>query len=106
MTGQKTVDEIQKVCSGKYPKAAVVLTLGEEGAYYWEKDKRYYQPAIKASVLDTTAAGDTFTGYFFANLQNGKKPEEALYFAAKAAAIAVSKKGAAGSIPYACEVEK
>lgn len=104
MTGKKELIEILDVILKTYKKAAVVLTLGEQGAYYKDHNESYFQPAIKTKVIDTTGAGDTFTGYFFAGLQKGMHPKEALLLAAKAAAIAVSKKGAAGSIPYLYEV--
>ena len=55
-------------------------------------------------VIDTTAAGDTFTGYFIAGFANGKETTEILEEAAKAAAIAVSRKGAAPSIPMMKEI--
>lgn len=57
-------------------------------------------------AIDTTAAGDTFTGYFIASvLVEGRPVPEGLDFAAKAAAIAVSAEGAAASIPLRKEVE-
>ena len=59
----------------------------------------------KVPVVDTTAAGDTFTGYFIGGLQLGEDPKTALEHAAKAAAIAVSRPGAAPSVPNREEVE-
>ncbi|MDL2215843.1 PfkB family carbohydrate kinase, partial [Ruminococcaceae bacterium OttesenSCG-928-N02] len=54
----------------------------------------------------TTAAGDTFTGYFLAAILAGKSPAQAMNLAAKAAAICVTRAGAAPSIPTLNEVEK
>ncbi len=51
--------------------------------------------------VDTTAAGDTFTGYFFTAIGNGQAPEEALRIATRASDTTVTRKGAAESIPYA-----
>ena len=55
-------------------------------------------------VVDTTAAGGTFTGYFLSALASGMTPEASLDRAAKAAAIAVSRSGATDSIPSLKEV--
>ena len=60
--------------------------------------------AYKVTAVDTTAAGDTFTGYFMATIAAGKDVATALEIAAKAAAIAVSRAGAASSIPCMEEV--
>jgi ribokinase len=55
--------------------------------------------------VDTTAAGDTFTGFFFTTLFEGAAPEKALLLATAASSIAVSRAGAAVSIPTRAEVE-
>lgn len=88
-----------------FPHTKVILTLGEKGALYLEKGNIIRQESFHVPVVDTTAAGDTFTGYFFGSILSGMKPETALQRAAKAAAIAVTKKGAAPSIPEALEVD-
>ena len=54
--------------------------------------------------MDTTAAGDTFTGFFLATLAEGESPEVALQRASKASAIAVTRPGASDSIPTLEEV--
>jgi ribokinase len=54
--------------------------------------------------VDTTAAGDTFTGYFFASVAEGRTVEEALAVASRAAGIAVTRPGAAASIPFKNEI--
>ena len=56
--------------------------------------------------MDTTAAGDTFTGYFIAATIDGRSVQEALKMAAKASSIAVSRPGATPSIPTAEEVKR
>jgi ribokinase len=88
----------------QWPKAHIVLTLGDKGAYYQYQGIQFYQPAIKVNVVDTTAAGDTFTGFFMASILDGASPEKALLYAAKASAIAVTREGAAPSIPFAKEI--
>ena len=88
----------------KFPDSKIVLTLGKEGSMYGYHTKRCAQGIFPVKTVDTTAAGDTFTGYFIGEIINGKTPEEALKTAAMASAIAVGKKGASTSIPTIAEV--
>lgn len=91
--------------SARYDGAEIVLTLGAAGAWYAGNGLRRFQEAIPTKAVDTTAAGDTFSGYFLEGWMTGRPVEEALCRAAKAASIAVSRKGAAPSIPWARELE-
>ena len=100
MTGEKNPDDILKKIHLLYPNAKVVLTLGEAGSVYMDGDSIYWQEAFKVKAVDTTAAGDTFTGYFIASIIKEMTPEEGLRMASKAASIAVTKPGALDSIPY------
>lgn len=88
-----------------YPSLRLVLTLGKRGAVYVEGNTRIRQPAFKVKAVDTTAAGDTFTGYFIAGLLAGLPMEQTLRRACAASGIAVSRQGAAPSVPTAAEVE-
>ena len=88
----------------RFPQAEIVLTLGGEGAAYSGREGEYRQAAYRTPVVDTTAAGDTFTGYLLASLWRGLPMEESLRIASRAAAIAVSREGAASSIPQWAEV--
>lgn len=88
----------------KFPNTKIILTLGEKGSIYIEGKKRIIQEIYKTKVVDTTAAGDCFIGYFVAAIMQKKSVEEAMNLAAKASAIAVSKAGAAPSIPMMEEV--
>ena len=89
----------------KFPNAEIILTLGERGSVYAKGNVRVEQGIYKVPVTDTTAAGDTFTGYYLASIIQGLSVEKALNMAAKASAIAVSRKGAAPSIPEREDVE-
>ena len=89
----------------KFPNAEIILTLGERGSVYAKGNVRVEQGIYKVPVTDTTAAGDTFTGYYLASIIQGLSVEKALNMAANASAIAVSRKGAAPSIPEREEVE-
>ena len=104
MTGEKEPEKILAGIHEKYPKAKIVLTLGSEGSMYFDDGKICRQGIYKVKAVDTTAAGDTFTGFFISSLIKGMKSEECLSLAAKAAAIAVTKPGALDSIPTLDEV--
>lgn len=88
----------------RFPHAEIVLTLGEKGSVYAGAEGIAEQKAYQVAVVDTTAAGDTFLGYYMAGRLQGESVKEALDMAARASAIAVSKKGAAPSIPKRDEV--
>ena len=88
----------------RYPNSRMVLTLGSRGCIYQDADKCIAHPACRVQAVDTTAAGDTFTGFFVAAIAAGQSVEQALDEATKAAAISVSRSGAAPSIPTRSEV--
>lgn len=91
---------------GRYPDAAIVLTLGGEGSVYADKNKRFRQSVYPVKAVDTTAAGDTFTGYLIGSILRNQPVEKAMDIAARAASIAVTRPGAAASIPVLSEVEQ
>ena len=99
-------EELLEKLGEKFPKAKIVLTLGGDGSMYRDGGLVLKQPIYRVPVVDTTAAGDTFTGFFIGGLMLGEEPKEALDHAAKAAAIAVSRPGAAPSIPDRSEIER
>ncbi|MBQ8894230.1 MAG: ribokinase [Clostridia bacterium] len=105
ITGKKDAIEILDEMYRRFPKAEVVLTLGGEGACFGNGNDHVFEAARKVTAVDTTAAGDTFTGYFFASLLEGAEPAEALRLATDAAAITVSRPGAACSIPKRSELK-
>lgn len=98
---QRILDQFEK----RYPGSGVVLTLGKAGAYCLYQGQRYYQEAFPVKAVDTTAAGDTFTGYFVTGIAKGDDIPCAMRLAAKAASITVGRKGAADSIPTPKELE-
>jgi len=83
----------------RFPNSKVVMTLGSRGCIYQDAEQRITHPACRVKAVDTTAAGDTFTGFFVAAIAAGSDVKTALEQATKAAAISVSRKGAAPSIP-------
>ena len=88
----------------EYPDLCAVVTLGKRGCVYIDKENILHQSAFSVDAVDTTAAGDTFVGYFIAQISCGKTVEEAIKTACAASAITVSRKGAAPSIPKIDEV--
>ncbi len=90
--------------SDKFSNSRILLTLGEDGSLYTDGEKVYSHGIYKVKALDTTGAGDTFTGYFIGEFISGKSPLEALNTASAASAIAVSRNGASVSVPYYREV--
>lgn len=89
----------------RFPGSAVVLTMGGDGSVYMDERETVVQPVCKVQAVDTTAAGDTFTGYFIGGVLRGGSVREAMNMASRAAAIAVTRRGAAPSIPFFDEVE-
>lgn len=105
ITNETEPEKILAAMEVRFPKAEIVLTLGAEGAVLSSRQERYYCDSVKVNAVDTTAAGDTFTGYFLQSyLSMGQGAAAALQTAAKAAAISVTRKGAVPSIPTAKEV--
>lgn len=106
LTNKKEPVEILEEIRKLYPHTNVVLTLGDKGVYFQDAHIQLYQPANTVKVVDTTGAGDTFTGYYIASIIQGKTQQEALILATNASSLAVSRKGATSSIPYLHEIIK
>ena len=105
ITGKTQPEEMLDELLRRYPACHVVLTLGERGSVYADATQRMDQSIVPAHTVDTTAAGDTFTGYFLHALLQGEAIQQALKTAACASAITVSRPGAGRSIPTAEEVQ-
>lgn len=88
-----------------FPEKIIVLTCGKEGVLCYCGGGVYKHKAFEVKALDTTAAGDTFCGYFLGSLCRGVPCNKSLEIASAAAAIAVTREGAAPSIPTMEEVE-
>lgn len=88
----------------RYPSSRIVLTLGSRGCIYKDAVQEVYFPACRVEAVDTTAAGDTFTGFFVASIAEAKSVRDALSVATRAAAISVTRAGASSSIPEKEEV--
>lgn len=104
ISGEDSCGESLKKIRNKYPDLKVMLTLGSKGCIYSDKELELSQTAYKVKAVDTTAAGDTFTGYFVAGISAETDMKKILETASLAAGIAVTRNGAAPSIPDKDEV--
>lgn len=104
ITGCEGAEEALAFFDKQYPEMKIMLTLGKNGCIYRDKDTKAYHPIFEVDAVDTTAAGDTFTGYFAAGLAEGMDIKDILKMASCASAISVSRNGAAPSIPDKEEV--
>ena len=105
LSGEREPEKIIAALQAVNPDIGVVLTLGSAGAICCNRTECVRRGIFKVPTVDTTAAGDTFTGYFVAALDSGKNLEEAILRATAGAAIAVTRKGAGPSIPSSGEVD-
>ena len=104
LAGTSEEGQILDVLRSRWPSCRLLLTLGSRGCIYDDGTQRISQGVYRTKAVDTTAAGDTFTGYFVACLAAGMDAPSCLDLASRAAAIAVSRPGAAPSIPTMDEV--
>lgn len=104
LTGEHEPEKILGAFSQKFPRSSVLLTLGADGAFCRSGNDTFYCEIFSVPVVDTTAAGDTFLGFFFAMLDRFGA-ERALKIASAASAVAVSRSGASASIPTLDEVK-
>ena len=93
----------------RYPGLSVLITLGSAGSVAYRVSEGGVeiarQAAFRVKAVDTTAAGDTFTGYFISGLMSGMPLQDCMRRASKASSISVTRLGAADSIPYAADVD-
>ena len=106
ITGTDIPEEAAEILLAKYPELCLVMTLGSQGVYYRDQFMALTQPGFPVEAVDTTGAGDTFAGYFLGMITRGHTCAQALRYACAAAAIAVTRHGAAPSIPSLAEVEE
>lgn len=106
ITGNDDIESGFEWLLGKNPDMKIMLTLGKNGCIYVDKNQRVSHPIFKVKAVDTTAAGDTFTGYFISEMSKGKDMKDVLRVASCASAIAVTRNGASTSIPMYDEVIK
>jgi ribokinase len=96
---------------GKGPDALavtdVIVTLGAQGCRWINQGDTVKEfPALPVTPVDTTGAGDTFTGFLLAGLDRSMPMEQAIRLATKAAALMVTRVGTADVIPDLLEIEQ
>lgn len=105
ISGEVETQKILEKLIGKYPDTDVLLTLGSKGAIFKNSNQEAIHGVYDVKVIDTTGAGDTFTGYFLKMYAEQRPIEECLKYASVASSIAVTRQGAAQSIPVFSEVQ-
>lgn len=108
ITGEEQPEKILDAFRAQYPELCVILTLGADGSVYQDRNTRMKQERYTVPVVDTTAAGDTFLGYFISEVsaaEGNADVQKALRLASMASALAVSREGAMPSVPMREEVE-
>ncbi len=109
LTGIHVVDEVTAVEAANIflTKGVqnVIITLGKQGAYFQNNEEHFLVAAPIVQALDTTAAGDTFSGAIAVAITEDKSWKQAIEFAVKAASIAVTRLGAQASVPYRNEID-
>ena len=109
ITGSADPGTVWNILHSQYPRLSLLITLGRKGSIACMRKGNGFvqvpQEAFPVKAVDTTAAGDTFTGYFVAGLMSSMPLKACMERAAKAAAISVTRPGAADSIPRAWEIE-
>jgi ribokinase len=105
ISGKTEIDAIEQYFRQDWSHAEVIITLGKQGVRMVLADETIDVPAFVVDTVDSTAAGDTFIGYFLSAYSKRQKAKDALTRACAASAIAVTREGAAQSIPNPDEVD-
>lgn len=105
LTGEKEPELVLEKMRQLYPDAEIVLTLGSAGSVYSGAYGNARQEAYRVQAVDTTAAGDTFTGFFISTYFTEHDVGKALELASRASSVAVTREGAAPSIPWRKELD-
>ena len=82
----------------------VIITLGKQGAFFQNKNVKFKIDAPVVKAMDTTAAGDTFSGALTVAVTEKMSWQQAVQFAVEAASISVTRMGAQASVPYRNEI--
>lgn len=109
LTGSQVRTPEDAVIAGKKLLAlgvkVVVTTLGSKGAMCLTEKETFLVPPITVEAVDTTAAGDAYTGALAAALAEGRELKDSMQFAAIAAGLSVTRRGAQPALPWRQEVD-
>ena len=99
-------DDILKAAQVMLEKGVkkLIVTLGSKGSLYIDKENKIFKKSYKVDAIDTTAAGDSYTGAIAVSLSQGKNVEDTIDFASRVGALCVTKEGAQTSLPTIEEV--
>jgi ribokinase len=104
LTGESEPENIADQLLQKFPSSSVILTLGRKGVLYKDAEREIKHGVYQVKRVDTTGAGDTFTGYFIAGIAQNLPLAEIIRRASIASSITVSRRGTSSSIPTLDEV--
>ena len=104
LSGKTELDAIVESLTSMWPRCEIVVTLGADGAIQAGPQGRVRSAGRRVTPVDTTAAGDTFLGYYLAGRSREISIAESLDTACRAAALCVTRPGAIDSIPHRDEV--
>jgi ribokinase len=105
LSGKSAPRDIAAALAARLPSSEILLTLGAAGVTRCGPDGLEQSGARRVDVVDATAAGDTFLGYYLAGLIRNLPPKECVEMAIRAAALCVTRPGAMDSIPHWDEVQ-
>ena len=106
IANKDNIDESINYFMATYPNINLIVTIGSKGSIFVNKNEKIKQEGIKVESVDSTGAGDTFTGFFVSYFYQGKNVRDCLKFASLASALSVTKSGASISIPSLCDVKE
>ncbi len=106
IANKNSVDESIDYFTSTYKNINLIVTVGSKGSIFVNKNEKIKQEGIKVESVDSTGAGDTFTGFFVSYFYQGKSVRDSLKFASLASALSVTKSGASISIPSLCDVKE
>lgn len=106
ISNKNSIDESIDYFISTYKNINLIVTVGSKGSIFVNKNERIKQEGIKVESVDSTGAGDTFTGFFVSYFYQGNSVRDSLKFASLASAISVTKSGASISIPSLCDVKE
>lgn len=105
-TEEKEFNKIAETLHEYYKDTEILLTAGADGSYCVGPGGSWFVPSLKVRAVDTTAAGDTYSGFWLAEKIRSNDSYAAMVYATRAASITVQRPGAAESIPTADELGK
>ncbi|MBQ9552105.1 MAG: ribokinase [Clostridia bacterium] len=105
-TEEREFEKLAEILHKRYSNAEILLTVGAEGSYCVNQSGSWFVPSLKVNAVDTTAAGDTYSGFWLAEKIRSGDSHAAMRYATRAASITVQRPGAAESIPTAEELRQ